>query len=51
MTVNLRLTPEKSNHLTSLYSVGSALLYYAVDELSMDELISWKEYELGNPMS
>jgi len=38
---------QDTGHLTSLFSVGGALLYYAVDRLHIEEMYSWKEYETG----
>ena len=44
----IRLTEQETNHLTMLFSVGSALLYYAVDCLGIEEMRPWKEIELGS---
>ena len=41
------MTPEKTGHLTSLFSVGSALLYYAVEDLGITEMDKWIKFEKG----
>ena len=48
LLANFRMTQEQTGHLTSLYSIGSALLYFAVDILAIEELKPWKEVEKGN---
>jgi len=42
------MTPEKTGHLTSLFAVGSSLLYYAVEGLQIEEMETWIEFEKGN---
>lgn len=41
------MTQEQKGHLTSLLSVGMALLFYAVETLEIDEMKSWGLIEKG----
>lgn len=45
------MTNMQTGHLTALFSIGSALLYYAVDVLGMEELRPWKYFEKGDSSS
>jgi hypothetical protein len=42
-----RETAEMSNHLTTLYSVGSTLMHYGAHSLQMAELKEWLMQEKG----